>query len=105
MIRSECYPKKLQERKASAFALILLFCILFSVFFAAVEAGHDCIGDDCPVCASLMECGEIVQRMKNSLPLFTVCVLMCISLNTCDEKTSLLLPFITPVSLKIQLNN
>ena len=105
MIRSECYPKKLQERKASALALMLLFSILFSVFFAAVEAGHDCLGDDCPVCASLMECCEIVQSLKNSLPLLAVCVLMCIPLNTCVEKTSLLLPFITPVSLKIQLNN
>lgn len=77
MIRSECFSKKQQGRKASALVLVLLFSILFTAFFAAVEAGHDCIGDDCPICASLMECGEIIQRMKNSLPLVAVCVLIC----------------------------
>ena len=30
--------------------ILLVFCVLFSFAYMAMEAGHDCHDDDCPVC-------------------------------------------------------
>ena len=33
-------------------ALMMLVVVLFSFFYIAVEAGHDCRGENCPICAA-----------------------------------------------------
>lgn len=44
-------------------AAAVLFVILGSVVFLAVEAGHDCSGHGCPVCAQLEACEEALQTL------------------------------------------
>ncbi len=46
---------------AGIMAVIMLFSLLFSVLFIAVEADHDCTGDDCPICACIQECGNTLR--------------------------------------------
>lgn len=40
---------KLNRLRAVLTAVFIAFTV-FSVFFVAAEAGHDCSGDDCPIC-------------------------------------------------------
>ena len=44
-------------------AAAVLFVILGSVVFLAVETGHDCSGHGCPVCAQLEACEEALQTL------------------------------------------
>ena len=38
---------------AIVFAVLFACTMLTSVLFIALEAGHDCTGDDCPVCVRI----------------------------------------------------
>ncbi len=38
------------NRLRAVFAAVFILLTVFSVFFAAAEAGHDCSGDACPIC-------------------------------------------------------
>lgn len=42
-------------------AALLAFALLCSVLFMAVEAHHDCTGQDCPVCQQLSACGHMLK--------------------------------------------
>ena len=53
---------KLSARRISAgiAGVLMLVFVLFSVFFIAHEAHHDCTGEDCPVCAAIRLCERIL---------------------------------------------
>ena len=52
-------PKQL----AAMLALLLAFVMLFSVLFLALEADHDCCGEDCAVCAQLQLCEDLLRNL------------------------------------------
>ncbi len=41
---------------AGVTAFVMLVIMLFSAFYIAAEADHDCAGEDCPVCACIQQC-------------------------------------------------
>ncbi|MBQ6967139.1 MAG: hypothetical protein IJP84_04465 [Lachnospiraceae bacterium] len=43
-------------------AFMMLFVVLFSAFFIAVEANHHCEGDDCPICACIAMCENTLRQ-------------------------------------------
>ncbi len=105
MAENEHLYYKQQKQKSFILALILILCILFSICFIILEAEHDCTGEDCPVCISLAQCEELIQKFG----LWSVFIAVCKKLFSPH-----IVPFIgnmirlsakTPVTLKIQLNN
>ncbi len=86
-------------------AFMLVFSLLFSTVYIAVESDHDCSGEDCPICFSLVQCEEISRLFKFTVILLIPLIYLCVSsiehINKPDNNFSA----ITPVSLKIQLNN
>lgn len=40
---------------------IMLAFMLFASFFVAIEAHHDCVGEDCPICTCIENCESIIQ--------------------------------------------
>ena len=86
-------------------AIMVLFVVLFSAFFIANESGHDCDGDDCPICSCMQQCSENLQlsgiilsaQSAAGLPLVLLFLsLLCFLCSHTQE---------TLVSRKVRLNN
>ena len=77
-----------------------------SAFYLAHEAGHDCCGEDCPVCRMMAMHIQLLRA-------FSLLVLVPASCSALLRgrtfrfrlNTAPLFPTRTPVSLKIRLNN
>lgn len=41
--------------------VILCVSILCSALFLSLETHHDCAGEDCPICAVVMQCERLLQ--------------------------------------------
>lgn len=90
---------------AGIMGLLLLITVLFSAFFIAAEADHDCRGDDCPVCACVRQCENTIHQIGSGtaasvsviLPIFFFLILSVRF--TADFLRG------TPVSRKIRMNN
>ncbi len=46
---------------AGILVLLMIIIVLFSSFFLAAESGHKCEEDDCPVCAMLEICSNLLR--------------------------------------------
>ncbi len=46
---------------AGIMGLMMLIIVLFSAFFIAAEAYHDCTGEDCPICACIGQCENMLR--------------------------------------------
>lgn len=44
-------------------AVTVVFVVLFSTFFIAQNANHDCIGDDCPICYEISVCEVVLKTI------------------------------------------
>lgn len=51
-----------KQRKTALVAALFLVCVLLvSVLVPALEADHECVGEDCPVCAMISLCGSFLR--------------------------------------------
>ena len=87
---------------ASLAGLMLILAMTFSVFYIAVESGHHCEDDDCPICMCIQLCRSIIQSGRSGSTglewspfLLILTVIIFIAYFTID----------TPVSKRIRLNN
>lgn len=55
------------NRLRAVFAAVFIAFTVFSVFFAAAEAGHDCSGDDCPICFVIQAATQNVKLLSLAL--------------------------------------
>ena len=95
-----------KNRTASAaLALLLVMSILFSVGFIAAEAGHDCSGEDCPVCVCLSLCETVTRLFRSASGILLVLVFALFFPAAVRREDLFPNPGLTPVRLKIQLNN
>lgn len=44
-------------------AIVLIGCMLCAVSAIAFEGDHDCCGDDCPVCALINLCENVIKAL------------------------------------------
>lgn len=51
------------RRLTKLFAALLALAMLVSVAYLALEARHDCTGEDCAVCAQLDCCLRLLERL------------------------------------------
>ncbi len=93
---------------AGVLAFLTLGVILFSSFFIAFEAHHDCSGDDdCVICACMEECEKMLLQVRHgfrpvSFPAMAVFVLLLI---VAAFRSVSYFPQETLVSKKIRLND
>ncbi len=83
----------------------VLFSMLFSAFYIAEHADHDCKGDDCPVCACLQQCETMLRGLRTGV---TAGAGICLPVLFLIISASLSCCFFagkTPVSIKVRLNN
>ena len=54
---------KFKRIAASIMGVIMLVAMLFPSLYVAVEADHECIGYDCPVCACIQQCRNTLNQI------------------------------------------
>lgn len=99
------YTKK-QRMTALLVCIAIVFVTFFSVFFIAIEANHDCTGEDCPICVCIHTAENTLKEIGNSLA-GVVAVIIAPVVLLLFFKGILLSSFCHPtlVSIKVRLNN
>lgn len=87
------------------FAAMILVVVLFSSFYIAYEADHNCTGKDCSVCTCIQKCENTLRQIGNGIAAGISAVIPVLRILF----TAFLITFIfsqeTLVSQKIRLNN
>jgi hypothetical protein len=90
---------------ALALAVLVLLAVLFPAFYIALEADHDCAGEDCGICLSIRQCVSLLHRVISAA--VVLCALMTAlllaPLAVAAPAAGLRQPTLT--SRKIRLNN
>ena len=91
--------------RAAVLVFAFLFVLVSSFSFVALEADHDCIGENCRICCQITACGYLIR----SFAYFAVLLFIFAAAGTLyvfiDEKQKALLPDSTLVSLKVKLSD
>ncbi|MCR5369395.1 MAG: hypothetical protein K6E83_01640 [Clostridium sp.] len=95
-----------QENKtfAAVLALALLLVVLLSSVYIAREAGHECRGEECPICASIEQCRNTLRQVSEVIA--GCAIFMAAALAVCFAPrflTVFLIPT-TPVTCRVRLN-
>lgn len=87
-------------------AFMMLACVLCSVFLTAAEAGHDCSGEDCPICSVLELCERTGKRMRECGVAFfaVISMLSMLAEGFAGIREESVFMTQTPVSRKVRLN-
>ena len=97
--------KQTKRWAAVLLAAFMFVAVMLSLFVVAYEAGHDCIGENCPTCAVVALCRTALKKIS--------VVLIALWIALCGGGLVLRLhPIVpvryfcaTPVSLKVELQN
>lgn len=85
--------------------IIMLIMILSSELYIAHESEHNCIGDDCPICACIAQCERVLEFISSvTFSNYAICFNFCITI------LSVCIPVLfftqkTPVLKKVRMNN
>ena len=86
-------------------AAVLAVVMLFSAVYLAVEADHDCSGEDCAICHQIGVCENLLKSLGLAGAAAAVTAAftytMCKAILPCAETTDTL----TLVALKVKLSN
>ena len=90
---------------AMLFAALLLLSALFSAAALALHAGHDCEGDDCPVCAALSACLRALRRIAGCAVAAAILFAAVRHVRACAGRARQAFLRDTPVLLKVKLSD
>ena len=86
-------------------AAVLAVVLLSSAIYLAVEANHDCSGDDCAICRQISICENLLKSLGLAGAAAAITAVltytMCRAILSCTEMIGTL----TLVSLKVKLSN
>ena len=94
-----------QRKMISAVTVLLLtVVVLCSSFFIAIEADHDCCGnEDCPVCACIAMCERILSQIGRGTAVVVAVFVPVVALVTAAVAIVRERPWETPVSRKVRI--
>ncbi len=100
-------PKTAAARRIAAgvMGLMMLAAVLFSSLYIAVEADHDCTGEDCPVCACVRQCENTLRSAGEGFRACPAVLIPFLSVLSAAALSLAAASFATPVSRKVRLNN
>ena len=86
-------------------AAVLAVVMLFSAVYLAVEADHDCSGEDCAICRQISICENLLKTLGLAGAAAAITAVLaytvCRAILPCAETIGAL----TLVSLKVKLSN
>lgn len=90
---------------AGIMGVMMLFIVLFSAFYIAAEADHDCCGEDCPICACIHQCENILRGIGDGAAVQSAAVAPVILILFAAAFVIAAFSQDTLVSRKVRLNN
>ena len=90
---------------AGIMGLMMLFIVLFSAFYIAAEADHDCCGEDCPICACIHQCENTLRGIGDGVTVRSAAVAPAILILFAAAFVIAAVSQDTLVSRKVRLNN
>lgn len=105
MMKHKQRTENSHKKNTVLLTLLLLISVLFSLYYIAMEADHDCAGEDCPICIFLALCEENIRTIKTGILLIAACIFTFHGLTALIPVRKTDIPLRTPVSLKVQMNN
>ncbi len=97
------------NKKNRVIALVVLasvlFVVLFSSFYIAEEADHECSGASCPVCAMIQQCADNIRQTGIGQIVTTIIAMVICFFCQTTEETGFTVLRETPVTRKVRLND
>lgn len=102
MTNKKC--QNLIKRKNSLIVTaILLLVLVFGFFYELTEMGHECNGDDCPICSCIQHLNQLhLGRNSNSVSSNAILNIIVLTMGSMWITGFV---FETPVERKVRLNN
>ena len=98
--------KSMNKRIAAGImVLLMLVAMLFSAFYIAAEADHECMGEDCPICACIQQCENTLHHFGDRLAVQVAIIVPVIFILISAILLSVDFAQETPISKKVRLNN
>lgn len=94
-----------KKRLLTVVAAALAVIMLFSVFYIALEADHDCQGEECAVCEQIRLCMDLLEHLTLALTVITVIVLLRLITTRCRTGRFYTCRQISLISLKVKLSD
>jgi hypothetical protein len=88
---------------AAILAALVLVAVTASLLAVVCEADHDCIGEDCPICAAVAVCQNNLKTFSGALAVFTAAAASVYSAVIFITVFNASLHNETPISLKVKL--
>lgn len=85
--------------------IMMLIIMLFSAFYIASEAVHDCCDDDCPICSCIQFCKNTLHQVCLALPDQVRLLLFVGIILLLKNIFEVLRPHESLISMKIRMNN
>ena len=85
--------------------IALLLSVLFSISFVSHGASHDCVGEDCQICAVINRCAETLRDIVALGAFIVIFGIFVFSLRSIADDSGESYIFTTPVRLKVKLTN
>lgn len=90
---------------ALVLSLTVLFVMLSSVFFIAIEADHDCTGEDCPICYQISVCENTLKSISQAVLVVVIAAFIGLFSLTMPSFTKKMVFNTSLVTLKVKLSN
>lgn len=103
--RKVCTMTKQKRVLALAMAAAILFIVLTSAFFVAVEANHDCIGGGCKICCQINVCCTVLKALALAVIAAVLAVVAGYAFGFGVADKYVFCPRFTLVSLKVKLSD
>lgn len=98
-------PDNSRKRTAAGiFGLLMLVVLMLSSLYIAAESHHDCCGDDCPICETLLQCENTLRQLGESACAAAFIVIAVLTVLLAAPAASVIFSE-TLVSRKVRLNN
>ena len=96
---------KAKRIAAGIMGIMLLVIVLFSSFYLAAEADHDCTGEDCPICACIQKCENTLRGIGDGTAIQSAAVIPVLFILLFSVLFVAEFSRETLVSRKVRLNN
>lgn len=97
--------KKFATTIAAAICFVLLFALLLSSVFVALEAEHDCVGEGCLVCQAVSAIEKTLEKLFLALSFALAVGCLRLAGGAVCRLVLCHVPASNPVALRVKLSN
>ncbi len=84
-------------------AITVVFVLLFSILYIAVEADHDCTGENCPICEQIAICQQRLKQVSSGTAVIAFGLFAFFTLCVVQSSYTALQRLCTLITLKVKL--